>query len=165
MPLLCPLATVVPVGQIKRRNSGLPKMESVARLSSIPVVETGLKNAEHAYFRLKVRIRTDLFTPFPFLPAAYATATRSQDFPNISPYKFSEQHVAVSGGAREMGGTPRVNALLRLQTVDICRRATHYLLGVWTRWRRHLVTRYGRDLNFLRARLVDWIRWCATVWT
>lgn len=40
--------------QFKRRNSGLPKMESVTRLSSIPVVESSLRTAEDAYFRLKV---------------------------------------------------------------------------------------------------------------
>ncbi|GAB0093110.1 Lipid storage droplets surface-binding protein 1 [Sergentomyia squamirostris] len=40
-------------GQIKRRNSGLPRMESVARIGSIPIVETSLKTAETVYSRIK----------------------------------------------------------------------------------------------------------------
>uniref|UniRef100_A0A336LF06 CSON004420 protein n=1 Tax=Culicoides sonorensis TaxID=179676 RepID=A0A336LF06_CULSO len=38
---------------IKRRNSGLPQMESVVRIQNIPLVETGLKTAESLYNRLK----------------------------------------------------------------------------------------------------------------
>lgn len=42
-------------GQIKRQNSGLPRMESLARIGSIPLVESGVKTAEHVYFELKVK--------------------------------------------------------------------------------------------------------------
>uniref|UniRef100_A0A1L8DZ84 Putative lipid storage droplets surface-binding protein 1 n=1 Tax=Nyssomyia neivai TaxID=330878 RepID=A0A1L8DZ84_9DIPT len=40
-------------GQIKRRNSGLPRMEAVARIGSIPIVESSLKTAETVYTRIK----------------------------------------------------------------------------------------------------------------
>lgn len=35
--------------QLKRQNSGLPRMESISRFGSIPVVETGLKTAGTVY--------------------------------------------------------------------------------------------------------------------
>jgi perilipin-2 len=38
---------------IKHRHSGLPQMDCVVRIQSIPLVETGLKTAESIYFRLK----------------------------------------------------------------------------------------------------------------
>lgn len=41
-------------GLIKRQNSGLPRMESLARIGSIPLVESGVKTAEHVYVELKV---------------------------------------------------------------------------------------------------------------
>lgn len=41
-------------GQIKRQNSGLPRMESLARIGCIPLVESGVKTAEHVYIGLKV---------------------------------------------------------------------------------------------------------------
>lgn len=40
-------------GQIKRRNSGLPRMEAVARIGSIPLVESSLKTAETVYSSIK----------------------------------------------------------------------------------------------------------------
>lgn len=43
--------------QIKRQNSGIPHMESVERFGSIPIVETGLKTAEHVYCRIKMNNR------------------------------------------------------------------------------------------------------------
>lgn len=38
---------------IKHRNSGLPQMDCVVRIQSIPLVETGLKTAESIYYRVK----------------------------------------------------------------------------------------------------------------
>lgn len=43
-----------PVHQkLKRQNSGLPRMESISRFGSIPVVETGLKTANTVYQKVK----------------------------------------------------------------------------------------------------------------
>lgn len=39
--------------QLKRQNSGLPRMESISRFGSIPVVETGLKTAGTVYQKVK----------------------------------------------------------------------------------------------------------------
>ncbi|XP_058813590.1 lipid storage droplets surface-binding protein 1 isoform X1 [Topomyia yanbarensis] len=39
--------------QLKRQNSGLPRMESISRFGSIPVVETGIKTAGTVYHRVK----------------------------------------------------------------------------------------------------------------
>ncbi|XP_055587645.1 lipid storage droplets surface-binding protein 1 isoform X2 [Uranotaenia lowii] len=39
--------------QLKRQNSGLPRMESINRFSNIPVVETGLKTAGTVYHKVK----------------------------------------------------------------------------------------------------------------
>uniref|UniRef100_A0AAG5CXT5 Lipid storage droplets surface-binding protein 1 n=1 Tax=Anopheles atroparvus TaxID=41427 RepID=A0AAG5CXT5_ANOAO len=39
--------------QLKRQHSGLPRMESLSRFSSIPMVETGLKTAGTVYKRVK----------------------------------------------------------------------------------------------------------------
>lgn len=36
-------------------------MEAVTRLSSIPLVETGLRNAEDVYFRIKVQEKKSLY--------------------------------------------------------------------------------------------------------
>ncbi|XP_035780118.1 lipid storage droplets surface-binding protein 1-like isoform X2 [Anopheles albimanus] len=39
--------------QLKRQHSGLPRMESLSRFGSIPVVETGIKTAGTMYMRVK----------------------------------------------------------------------------------------------------------------
>ncbi|XP_050083923.1 lipid storage droplets surface-binding protein 1 isoform X2 [Anopheles aquasalis] len=39
--------------QLKRQHSGLPRMESLSRFGSIPVVETGIKTAGTVYTRVK----------------------------------------------------------------------------------------------------------------
>lgn len=39
--------------KLKRQNSGLPRMESISRFGSIPVVETGLKTANTVYQKVK----------------------------------------------------------------------------------------------------------------
>lgn len=39
--------------KLKRQNSGLPRMESISRVGSIPVVETGLKTANTVYQKIK----------------------------------------------------------------------------------------------------------------
>lgn len=39
--------------KLKRQNSGLPRMESITRFGSIPVVETGLKTANTVYHKVK----------------------------------------------------------------------------------------------------------------
>lgn len=39
--------------KLKRQNSGLPRMESISRFGSIPVVETGLKTANTVYHKVK----------------------------------------------------------------------------------------------------------------
>lgn len=39
--------------QLKRQNSGLPRMESISRFGSIPVVETGIKTAGKVYQKVK----------------------------------------------------------------------------------------------------------------
>lgn len=39
--------------QIKRQNSGFPRMQAVERFGSIPIVETGIKSAENVYSKLK----------------------------------------------------------------------------------------------------------------
>ncbi|XP_052870912.1 lipid storage droplets surface-binding protein 1-like [Anopheles cruzii] len=39
--------------QLKRQHSGIPRMESLSRFSSIPVVETGIKTAGTVYSRVK----------------------------------------------------------------------------------------------------------------
>lgn len=40
--------------QIKRQNSGFPRMQAVERFGSIPIIETGIKSAENVYSKLKV---------------------------------------------------------------------------------------------------------------
>lgn len=62
---------------VRRRHSDLPHFESVTRISSFPIVESGIHIAGNVYRKIKVQLPITLYTIWYIVCRAIKTAIKT----------------------------------------------------------------------------------------